>query len=104
MDPTLVLAGSQLLASVLKPPAAAPAISGGSNTLAQDFDFSGFTVATGGSKATGAPNNKTTNTGAPATSGGADLYDSLTGGTGSGGLTWLIVGGAALAAVMLWPR
>lgn len=59
IDPQWIQAGSNVLASVLKPPSSSPAISGAPVYTSQDFDFSGFTVATGGSKATGAPNNKT---------------------------------------------
>lgn len=91
IDPAWIQAGGQILSGLLKPPEAAPAISGGQNTLAQDFDFSGFTVATGKSTATGAPNNKT--------SGGAGNGLQVTGNW----LPWAIVGGAALAAV-LWTR
>jgi hypothetical protein len=62
IDPTWIKAGSDIISSLVRTPAAAPATSGGmvSTPTAQDFDFSGFTVATGNARATGAPNYKTT--------------------------------------------
>lgn len=62
IDPMWIKAGSDVISSLVRAPAAAPANSGGSlsTPVGIDNDFSGFTVATGGSRATGAPNNKTT--------------------------------------------
>jgi hypothetical protein len=97
IDPAWINAGASVLGSVLKTPTPAPAFSGGTSSIAQDFDFSGFTVATGGSTATGAPNNK--RTGGASASGGGGLLDG-----GGSMLPLLILGGAALAAFALWPR
>lgn len=92
IDPQWIQAGSQVLSSVLKPPASGDAISGSTSYVNQDFDFSGFTVGTGSAKVTGAPNNKTTgqSAGAPAASGSL-----------SSALPVLMVGLAALAG-FIW--
>ena len=94
VDPQWIQAGSQVLASLVRPPAAAPSESGGmvSTPTSQDFDFSGFTVATGGSRATGATNNKTqagTGNNPPGTA------------SSSGGLSPLLVAGLAAGLAFL---
>lgn len=98
IDPMWIKAGSDVISSLVRAPAAAPANSGGSlsTPVGIDNDFSGFTVATGNARATGAPNNKTTagqgNNPAAAGASGAD-----TGGISPG----LLVAGLAAAVAFL---
>lgn len=93
IDPAWIQAGSQLLGGVIRSQPAGPSISGAPVSINQDIDFSGFTVGTGGSKVTGAPNNKTfsPSNGLPAAEDGGKLLPAL------------IVGSAAIAG-FLWNR
>ncbi len=97
-----ITAGSQLLGAVGslngRPAAPGYALSGGPLSNKTDVDFSGFTVATGGSKAEGATISKST-------------ADALGGGTPSpltaalssvNPKTALYIGGGLLAVVLLW--
>ncbi|MES2688073.1 MAG: hypothetical protein V4706_14720 [Pseudomonadota bacterium] len=105
MDPiTWIAAGTALLGALNGGNKGASGGGGGANIMSgapvrlnQDIDFSGFTVGTGSSKVTGAPNNKTTNNGdgAPA--------ESLMAGGWENMLPVLIVGGAAVLG-LLWKR
>lgn len=101
MDPlTWINAGSSLLNAVggLNGKNAEPGIasSGGTAALNTDVDFSGFTVATGNAKASGAKINKTSSDGigTPAAS--------LSGMLGDVSPVVLIVG--AVALVLVWRR
>jgi hypothetical protein len=109
---SIATAAASVLGPMLRAPAmpAGPAISGGAPMSSiGEWDFSGFTVATGSGKATGAPNNKTT-TQSPTLGAGVDPMTGAAPGGGAmvaGFSTTAMLGVAAFglaALLLLMPR
>lgn len=90
MFPALIAAAAQVGAAAMNQPPAAPGIagpSGGTITPKIGNDFSGWTVATGGSRADGATISKENGLGGGAVGGMSPL---------------LLIGGAIVGGVLLW--